>query len=108
MGRKKKIKSPIAERLRQARSVKEVSQKSLGILAGIDQFSASARINQYEQDKHVPDYSTAKRLADSLDIPVTYLYADDDELAELILLLAKASKRKRVDIKRMLKPRKTN
>ena len=102
VSRKKKRKSPIAERLRQARALKGISQKGLGILAGIDQFSASARINQYEQDKHVPDYSTAKRLADSLDIPVTYLYADDDELAELILLLTKSSKRKRASIKRIL------
>ena len=102
MSKINKRKSPIAERLRQARSLKGVSQKGLGILAGFDQFSASPRINQYENDKHVPDYSTAKRLADSLDIPVTYLYADDDELAELILLLAKSSKRKRVNIKRIL------
>ena len=102
MSRKKKRKSPIADRLRQARSLKGVSQKGLGILAGFDQFSASPRINQYENDKHVPDYKTAKRLADSLDIPVTYLYAEDDDLAELILLLAKSTKRQHAKIKRAL------
>lgn len=95
-------KAPVAKRLRYARSKHGISQKSLGILAGIDEFSASARINQYEKGKHVPDYSTAKRLADSLNIPVTYLYTDDDELAEVILLFAESTKRQRVKIKNLL------
>lgn len=95
-------KAPIAKRLRYVRSQQGISQKSLGILAGIDEFSASARINQYEKGKHVPDYSTAKRLADSLNVPVTYLYADDDELAEIILLFAESTKRQRIKIKNFL------
>jgi transcriptional regulator with XRE-family HTH domain len=61
-----------------------VSQKQLGILAGIDQFVASARINQYERGKHVPDLQTAQRLAAELNVPVSYLYEPDDDLAELI------------------------
>ena len=76
--------SPVGRRLREARLRKGISQKELGILAGIDPFSASPRINQYEQDKHVPDFSTAKRLAEQLDISVTYLYAEDNQLADLI------------------------
>lgn len=95
-------KAPVAKRLRCARTQQDISQKGLGILAGIDEFSASARINQYEKGKHVPDYSTAKRLADSLNVPVTYLYADDDELAEIILLYAKSTKRQRMKIKHLL------
>lgn len=95
-------KAPIAKRLRFIRSQQGISQKSLGILAGIDEFSASARINQYEKGKHVPDYSTAKRLADSLDIPVTYLYADDNELAEIILLFAESTKLQRAKVKSFL------
>ena len=94
---------PVAGRLREVRIKKGISQKQLGILAEIDEFSASSRINQYEKGKHVPDYSTARRLAKALDIPVTYLYADDDEMACLILLLAKISRRKRVQIKNLLK-----
>lgn len=103
MSKADRSKSPIADRLRYVRSQKGVSQKALGILAGIDEFSASARINQYEKGKHVPDYSTASRLAKSLDIPVTYLYADDDELAEIILLFTESSKRKKIKIKQLLK-----
>ena len=82
--------SPVGKRLRAARTAKGISQKQLGILAGIDEFSASPRVNQYERDKHIPDYATAQRLAKALSIPVTYLYADDDKLAEFILIFSKA------------------
>lgn len=56
-------KATFAKRLREAREAKGISQKQLGILAGIDQFVASARINQYERGKHVPDLLMAERLA---------------------------------------------
>ncbi len=95
MGKGIARKSPDGTRLREARQRKGISQKGLGILAGIDEFSASARINQYERDKHVPDYSIAKRLARALGIPVTYLYADDDQLAEFILLFSKTRRQTR-------------
>jgi transcriptional regulator with XRE-family HTH domain len=88
-------KSPVSRRLREARIRKGVSQKQLGILAGIDQFSASARINQYEQDKHVPDFSIAKRLAKVLGISVTYLYTEDDQLADIIRIFSGLSSNKK-------------
>lgn len=62
-------------------------RSQLGILAGIDQFVASARINQYERGKHVPDQQMAQRLAAKLHVPVSYLYEPDDDLAELIRLV---------------------
>jgi len=80
-------KSVFARRLRAAREARGVSQKQLGILAGIDQFVASARINQYERGKHVPDVQTAQRLAAELSVPVSCFYEPDDDLAELIRLL---------------------
>lgn len=73
-----------AKRLRESREVVGISQKQLGILAGIDPFVASARINQYERGKHIPDLLTAQRLAAELRVPVSYLYEPDDDLAELI------------------------
>jgi len=79
-----KKKSPISQRLKQARSEAGLSQKSLGVAAGIDQFSASARMNQYETDKHVPDYGTISRIAKVLDLPTAYFYCEDDELAMLV------------------------
>ena len=79
-----KKKSPISQRLREARSDANLSQKSLGIKAGIDQFSASARMNQYETDKHVPDFGTIKRIAKVLKLPTAYFYCEDNELADVI------------------------
>lgn len=78
--------SAFAKRLREAREAIGISQKQLGIRAGFDQFVASSRINQYERGKHTPDLATAKRLAAELQVPVSYLYEPDDDLAELIRL----------------------
>ena len=66
-----------------------LSQERLGVLAGIDEFSASARMNQYERGKHSPHYQTMIRLASVLNVSVTYFYADDDQEAELLLEFAK-------------------
>lgn len=83
--------STFARRLKAAREAKGVSQKQLGVLAGIDQFVASARINQYERGKHVPDLQTAQRLATELGVPASYLYEPDDVLAELLWILGGCS-----------------
>lgn len=48
----------VAKRLKEARLAKGLSQKKLGIAAGIDEFTASPRMNQYERGVHIPDYST--------------------------------------------------
>lgn len=77
--------SIFSRRLREAREAAGLSQKALGIAAGIDQFVASARINRYEQAVHEPDIATAERLADALRIPLPYFFAKDDQLADLIL-----------------------
>ena len=77
--------SVLAKRLKEARLRAGISQKVLGIEAGIDRFAASTRINYYELGKTHPPYSTAERLAKVLDVPTPYLYARDDELAAWIL-----------------------
>lgn len=77
--------STLAKRLREARLKAGLSQERLGVLAGIDEMSASARMNQYERDKHAPDWLTVQRLAGVLQVPVAYFYAEDDALAEMLL-----------------------
>ena len=77
--------SIVAERLKEARLRAGISQKQLGIKAGIDAFSASARINQYERGKHMPDLQTLTRLAEVMKVPVPYFYAVDPELAAFIV-----------------------
>jgi transcriptional regulator with XRE-family HTH domain len=76
--------SIFSKRLRQARTDAGLSQKELGILAGLDPFVASTRINRYEQDVHKADLATAARLAKVLGVPLAYLYADNERLARMI------------------------
>lgn len=90
----------VAKRLREARERKGLSQKAVGIAAGIDEFSASPRINQYERGKHVPDLLTLEKLASVVDVPVAYFFADDDELAELLTLLNTLARPEWEDVKR--------
>lgn len=75
----------IAKRLREARMRLGISQEELGIRAGIDEFSASARINQYERGKHVPAFEVVKQLAKVLGVPAEYLYTEDERTARLLL-----------------------
>jgi transcriptional regulator with XRE-family HTH domain len=77
--------SIVARHLKEARLRAGLSQKQLGIKAGIDEFSASARINQYERGKHMPDLQTLNRLAAVMHVPTPYFYCEDPELADLIL-----------------------
>ena len=86
--------STLVRRLKEARKAAGLSQKTLGIEAGIDEFVASARINQYERGKHEPDQATATRLAAVLKVPVSYLYEPDDDLAALILFAGRLPKTK--------------
>lgn len=78
-------------RLRQARERSGLSQEALAAAAGIDEFSASARISQYETGKHMPRFEIACRLAEALDVSVTFLYAVDNTTAEMLLLWEKAT-----------------
>lgn len=75
-----------SRRLREARQAKGLSQRALGVQAGISESSASARINRYETGVHQPDYQTLAALAKALLLPTAYFYAEDDDLAALIAL----------------------
>lgn len=87
--------SPLPKRLKEARMTANISQKSLGIAAGIDEFSASSRINQYETGKHAPDFLTLSKIASVLSVPTAYFYAEGDELAFVIKLFHQLEKSKR-------------
>ncbi|KHS71446.1 helix-turn-helix domain-containing protein [Pectobacterium brasiliense] len=80
-----------SQRLKDARLLRGLSQKGLGIAAGIDEFVASARINRYEKGVHEANLVTASRLAEALDVPLAYFYAADDKLARMILTFAELS-----------------
>ena len=73
-----------AKRLKEARLRAKISQEKLGVLAGFDEMSASARMNQYETGKHVPLFSDAERIATALNLPASYFYADDESARLLV------------------------
>ena len=75
---------PLANHLKKARLEAKLSQKELGIAAGIDPFSASPRIKQYETGKHTPDFLTLKNLAE-VDGGFVYLAAIIDWYSKAIL-----------------------
>ncbi|THB63362.1 MAG: XRE family transcriptional regulator [Gammaproteobacteria bacterium] len=84
MTQKENYQSPFTKRLKEARKETGLSQKQLGINAGFDEFSSSARMNQYERGKHTPDYLAIKQISTALNLPTAYLFTEEDDLAELI------------------------
>jgi len=79
-------------RLRQARQKAKMTQEKLGVLVGIDESTARSRISYYESGRRAPSFSTACAIARVLDIPEGYLYTQDDDLAEGLLILYRAKK----------------
>ena len=90
-------------RLKQARLNAGLSQKMLGIEAGIDAFVASTRINRYELGIHRPDLLTVRKLAKVLNVPVAYFFADeDDDIAELLFRYGKVDPSVRMAVFKLL------
>ena len=80
------------KRLKEARLALGISQRQLGIEAGLDEFVASTRINRYELGIHSPDNQIAARLARVLNVPAAFLYCENDEMAQMILAFHVAPK----------------
>ncbi|RLR18460.1 XRE family transcriptional regulator [Sodalis-like symbiont of Bactericera trigonica] len=87
-----------SRRLKQALQAKGLSQKQWGIAAGIDEFVASTRINRYEKGVHEANIQIAQHLATVLELPLAYLYTEDDELAELMLIFLVLAKPRRGEV----------
>ncbi len=75
--------NPIPERLKAARKTANFTPKELGVKIGIDQSSASGRMNHYEKGRHVPDIGTLTRMAQQLDVPLNYFLCRDELTAAL-------------------------
>jgi transcriptional regulator with XRE-family HTH domain len=90
--------STVGKRLRQARERAGLPQDQLGVLAGLEESSSSARISRYESGVHEPPLSFAESLAKVLGVPAAYFYCSDDRLAEIILHYADMSEAQRRDL----------
>jgi len=75
--------------MRQLREQRGWAQEKVGVALGIDESSSRARISRYELGVHEPPVLTAKLIADAFDVPLTFLYCEDDGLAALLLALHK-------------------
>ena len=82
-----------AMRLKQARAMRGLSQRALGALVDEDKSKdkGAVRINRYEQQVNRADMDTAAAMAKAMDVPLAFLFADTDELAELILAYSSMS-----------------
>ncbi|MCL2021117.1 MAG: helix-turn-helix domain-containing protein [Betaproteobacteria bacterium] len=90
--------SVFSKRLKEARRESGLSQERLGVLAGVDEMSASARMNQYERGKHEPDFSMVERIARVLNVPVSFFYAEDDNEAKLLRWFNRLSGEERAEL----------
>lgn len=97
------ITNPIPNRLKSIRSSKGISQKKLGIRIGLDESSASSRMNHYEKGRHVPDVQTLKKIADELEVPLAYFFCESELSAELSCLIEKLSDEEKSNLINSLK-----
>lgn len=82
-------------RLKEIRILMGIAQDKLGVQIGLDESCSSARMSRYESGVHEPNYLTATNIAKALSIPTAYLYCEDDELAEIILLISRLDRNAR-------------
>lgn len=78
----------VGRRMRSRREELGWSQEKVGVMIGLDESSARARISRYELGVHEPPFNTVKLLADALRVPVAYLYSEDEDLADLLHALS--------------------
>lgn len=88
-------KSLFGRRLREARLRAGIPQDKLGVMIGLDEASASARISRYESGIHAPPFELVEQIATVLKLPASYFYCDDDRLAEIMQIYFAASDKKR-------------
>lgn len=87
--------SVFSRRLRQARQRRDLSQDRLGVLAGLEESSSSARMSRYESGIHEPALQFAEAIAKVLGVSAAYFYCSDDRLADIIRIYSDLSEAKR-------------
>lgn len=87
--------SVVGRRIRLLREELGWSQEKLGVAIGIDESSARARISRYELGVHEPPLPTVRLIVDVLNVPLSYLYCEDDRIALLLLGLHRLDGRQR-------------
>ena len=91
----------LSRRLRQARLNFDLPQDKLGVLAGLEESSSSARMSRYESGVHEPNYQFIESVGRVLGISEAFFYCSDDRLAEIIQLYSISSEEKREKLHQM-------
>nr|WP_263858591.1 helix-turn-helix domain-containing protein [Coralloluteibacterium stylophorae] len=74
----------------QARQMRGFSQRSLGDKMGMGKERGAVRINRYEHEVTAIGFESLQKMAETLEVPVSYLLADDARMADAILALSHA------------------
>lgn len=90
--------SVFAKRLKEARLNAGLSQEQLGVLIGIEEASASSRMNHYEKSRHEPDFSAIERMAAVLKVPESFFFEKDDQIALLLLSIHQMNPGSRIKV----------
>ena len=90
--------SVLGERLKQARLKSGLSQEQLGLRAGIEVESASARMNRYERGTRVPGVELMEKVGNVLNLPLAYFYATNEDEARLLVLFHRMSSKDKADL----------
>ena len=85
----------ISRRLRQARQARNLPQDRLGVMAGLEESSSSARMSRYESGIHEPTFQFIEAISKVLGISTAFFYCADDRLAEIIQIYSDLSEAKR-------------
>ena len=79
-----------------------LSQEQTGVQAGIEEESASTRMNRYEKGVREPAVEIVARIAKVLDVPVSYFYSQDDDEANLVLAFHRMSAKQREELLKLV------
>ncbi|ARR15451.1 hypothetical protein LN96_12865 [Xanthomonas citri pv. citri] len=71
------------------------SQRALGLLMGLEKHVAGNRVNRYESQARGIDLDGLGKLAEVLQVPMAYLVAEDEAMADAVLALAQLSSEQR-------------
>ncbi|UKE46223.1 helix-turn-helix transcriptional regulator [Xanthomonas translucens pv. cerealis] len=81
----------VAARLCQARDLRGLSQRDVGVRMGLDKDTASARISRYESGAMSISLESLFEMAKALEVPPAYLLASSASMADAVLALGEQS-----------------
>lgn len=96
------LRSLFAARLVQARQMRGLSQRALGDRMGLGKEKGSSRINRYEHQVTAVGFESLDTLAQVLEVPPAYLLADNQEMAQTILLFSNIAPEKQASAVQLL------